>query len=247
MGSQYKVFATVFSALLGLSSLSYTHDAITPSHAPNEAAVAKLSQSLMEKAATHKSMIETQKEMAGKKADAQTEKAKALAEIGFNKYREQQKAHTNTSASDIAGMMVFVSLTMPDQVLKTLIKQADQYNIPVLIRGFYKDDFSETLKRIAYLLGVDLTGKNKAASKPIGGIAISPEHFKHLNITQVPAFVLIDPNRLKSGTHNITSEEFNVVVGNLSLVDAIGIFKQKASPNLMPVIQAIAGKSDVAI
>ena len=44
-------------------------------------------------------MIETQKEMAGKKADVQTEKAKALAEIGLNKYREQQKAHQDAEDS----------------------------------------------------------------------------------------------------------------------------------------------------
>lgn len=208
---------------------------------PNEQSVMALNNHLMQKALSHKALVDQQKHSANEKAKGHTSKAKEMSDIGLNKYREQQKKHMVASTSNLAGMMVFVSLTMPDQVLKTLIKQADQLNIPVMIRGFYADDFQKTITRIADLLGVDLKNKNTQA-KPTGGIAISSEHFKHFNITEVPAFVLIEPNRLTQGTHNITAEEFDVLTGNLSLIDAIDIFKQKASSHLQPVIQSIADK-----
>ena len=63
---------------------------------------------------------------------------------------------------------------------------------------------------------------------PVGGIVIEPNWFKHFGITQVPAFVLTnDLNPCIGG--NCKTTENDVITGNISLYEALRIFKQKGS------------------
>ena len=50
------------------------------------------------------------------------------------------------------GVMVFVSLTMPDATLRALLKQSAQWQVPLVIRGVLPGGFPETAKRIQSLL-----------------------------------------------------------------------------------------------
>ncbi|MFS1886538.1 TrbC family F-type conjugative pilus assembly protein [Vibrio sp. 10N.261.54.E10] len=46
------------------------------------------------------------------------------------------------------GVMVFVSLTMPEASLRALLKQSEQWQVPLVIRGVLPGGFPATARRI---------------------------------------------------------------------------------------------------
>ena len=93
-----------------------------------------------------------------------------------------------------SGIFVFVSFSMPKTSLIELNKQAQKYNATLVMRGIYKNSFSEMRKRI---LGISPDGLS---------INIDPKAFEKYNIKQVPTFVLVKNNK-----------EIHRLVGNVSL------------------------------
>lgn len=102
------------------------------------------------------------------------------------------------------GPLLFVSLGMPDSLLKSLLEQAKVLQVTVVIRGLYQDSFDATLKRLTELFPKDDVEKFQ-------GIAINPLWFKTYHIDVVPAVVV--PH-----THD---NDFDVLFGNLTLSDAL--------------------------
>ena len=93
-----------------------------------------------------------------------------------------------------SGIFVFVSFSMPKASLIELNKQAQKYNATLVMRGIYKNSFSEMRKKI---LGISPDGLS---------INIDPKAFDKYNIKQVPTFVLVENNK-----------EINRLSGNVSL------------------------------
>ena len=232
----------IILTILGLTAFSLSlaetlGNTIVVPHMPSEKSIVALNDAMMNKAANFKDQATASRQIATQKADNQDDKAKALADIGLDKYRQQLSVQ-QTVVPKLSGMMIFVSLSMPDQALKLINKQAAKLNIPVLLRGFYQDDFQKTLLRIASIIGVAQKG-NKKQNNSMGGFSIDPERFAQFNIQSVPAFVLVNPERIQRGTQAISGDDFDVLVGNISVIDAISIFKQKSSASLQPIIQAM--------
>lgn len=92
------------------------------------------------------------------------------------------------------GILIFVSFSMPKASLIELNKQAQKYNATLVMRGIYKNSFSEMRKKILEISSDGLS------------INIDPKAFEQYNIKQVPTFVLIDKNK-----------EINRLSGNVSL------------------------------
>ncbi|MFA0072128.1 type-F conjugative transfer system pilin assembly protein TrbC [Vibrio cyclitrophicus] len=116
------------------------------------------------------------------------------------------------------GVMVFVSLSMPDTALKQLLKQSQQYQVPLVIRGVLPEGIVPTASRIMHLLeGPD---EDMAIDS---GFAISPQWFRQFNITHVPAFVAI--GEACDETH-CPQGDYDIVYGNLSLPYALTILSQ---------------------
>ncbi|MFS1914443.1 type-F conjugative transfer system pilin assembly protein TrbC [Vibrio sp. 10N.286.48.B7] len=71
------------------------------------------------------------------------------------------------------GVMVFVSLTMPEASLRALLKQSEQWQVPLVIRGVLPSGFPATARRIQSLL------KTHQPDRFIqSGFAINPEWFR---------------------------------------------------------------------
>ncbi len=92
------------------------------------------------------------------------------------------------------GILVFVSFSMPKASLIKLNKQAQKYNATLIMRGIYKNSFSEMRKKILEISPDGLS------------INIDPKAFEQYNIKQVPTFVLVENNK-----------EINRLAGNVSL------------------------------
>ena len=90
---------------------------------------------------------------------------------------------------------VFISFSMPENLLVHTIKDASKYNAPVILRGLYKDSMQETAAKIFEL----------SKRVPQASFQIDPLAFDNYQITQVPAFVV------KQGG------SFDVVAGNMTI------------------------------
>ena len=96
-----------------------------------------------------------------------------------------------------SGILVFVSFSMPKAALIELNKQAQKYNATLIMKGIYKNSFSEMRKKI---LEIEPNGLS---------INIDPKLFEQYNVKQVPTFIFVENNK-----------EINRLSGNVSLTYA---------------------------
>ncbi|MDK9783752.1 type-F conjugative transfer system pilin assembly protein TrbC [Vibrio sp. B172a] len=115
------------------------------------------------------------------------------------------------------GVMVFVSLSMPDQALRQLLRQSQEYQVPLVIRGVLPEGFVPTTTRITSLL--EKPDKTHIES----GLAINPEWFRQFNITHVPAFVSMNESCTQA---QCSESDYDIVYGNVSLPSALEILSQ---------------------
>lgn len=99
----------------------------------------------------------------------------------------------------------FVSFSIPEKQLVTLIQSAEKLNIPVYIRGLVNNDMRATTKAILYL----------AQKYNIQGVLIDPLRFDYYQINSVPALVK------KCG------DKFDVVFGNVNLEQSLNLIKSQ--------------------
>src|SRR3990167_11531508 len=140
-------------------------------------------------------------------------------------------------------ILLFVSLGMPDNTLKAYLFQANEYHIPVVIRGLYTDSndlsadktvgsFNDTANRIFNLL----KSQQNAGSmnKKMGGISINPLLFRSFNIAVVPALVVtsnaacIAVNHQQNSNENCSQSDFDVVFGNIPIQKQLSIIAEKS-------------------
>ncbi len=111
-------------------------------------------------------------------------------------------------------LMIFVSLSMPEQSLRLWAEQAAHLNIPLRIRGFYKDSLEKTTQKSFALFGKD----------NLAGLLIDPESFENYHIQAVPAVVLVlAPREIPEKM----SPLFEVVYGDTSLDAALTLITRK--------------------
>ncbi|MBN9230973.1 MAG: type-F conjugative transfer system pilin assembly protein TrbC [Legionella sp. 40-6] len=90
---------------------------------------------------------------------------------------------------------VYVSFSMPKQLLIETLQESVQLNIPVYLNGLHQDSMAKTVRKIMSL----------SQSVPNLNLQIDPTAFERYAITSVPALV-VDNGHV-----------FDVIYGNLSL------------------------------
>ena len=128
--------------------------------------------------------------------------------------------------------IVFVSLGMPDLSLKQIIQDANYYQIPVVIRGLYKNSFRKTFERIFDLA----KGKNK------GGILIDPKLFAEYDIKSVPAFVVSN----SGSDYAAEKHKCDVVYGNIPLKKALSIIAERGNEARGDAARCDGSRSDAS-
>ena len=116
------------------------------------------------------------------------------------------------SGSDL---MVFVSLSMPEQVLKTLARQAKDAGAVMVLRGLKGGSWQETWKTLT------------ALNQVIGAEwIIHPEGFSQFKVATVPTIVLAD-GRTASVMEDGCAEaaSYAALAGDVSIEQALGIMK----------------------
>jgi len=77
------------------------------------------------------------------------------------------------------GIIVFISFSMPDIVIKELCEKADKYGATVVLRGLHEDSFLKTKDKILEICPNGLS------------LLIHPDLFKQYSISRVPTFVKV--------------------------------------------------------
>jgi conjugal transfer pilus assembly protein TrbC len=117
-------------------------------------------------------------------------------------------------------LMVFVSLSMPEHVIKVMARQAKEAGAVMVMRGLKAGSWQETWKALA------------ALNQGIGAEwIIHPEGFKQFRITKVPSIVLADGNTasvMEDGCARAGS--YAALAGDVSIEQALGIMKVRGKP-----------------
>lgn len=125
------------------------------------------------------------------------------------------------------GVMVFVSLGMPPEVLRQILMEAHQLNIPVVVRGVLHNNFKESAQVLFGIL-------HPANEPPIeGGVEIDPKWFKEFNITEVPAVVAIGSAPPCFGP-SCKIPPYDIVYGNIPIPKALTMIVEEgdAAPDV---------------
>lgn len=124
--------------------------------------------------------------------------------IGELLSRYNVKDALETDADKLPGLMVFISLGMPQNSLKQLSQQIKQLGGVFVLRGMYQGSLTKTIQAIYEL--------NKQGVSAI----IHPEFFKKYDVRVVPTFVLEDKENKTCKLDNCT-RIYDKLTGNVSL------------------------------
>ena len=100
---------------------------------------------------------------------------------------------------------VFVSFSMPEQLLSETLQESTQYHLPVILNGLHHNSMPETMQKIMQLI----------QAAPQAQLQIDPREFERFSIHQVPALVVTN------------GDCFDVIYGNLPLSEGLSRIEQK--------------------
>ncbi|OLP04483.1 type-F conjugative transfer system pilin assembly protein TrbC [Rhodoferax antarcticus] len=124
--------------------------------------------------------------------------------------QQRALAQPNRKVSDL---MIFVSMSMPDQMLTNYAIQAKRFGAVLLMRGFVDNKLSRTREVLSRL--------NKAGVE----FEISPEPFKYFKITKVPTIVLAAADAVSVLENGCARPDtFISIAGDITLLDALDKF-----------------------
>lgn len=115
-------------------------------------------------------------------------------------------------------LMIFVSFSMPDDILKQYTKQAVEYGAVLVLRGMHQGSIEKTKLR-----AIDI---NQAAAE----IDIAPAAYKKFKIDHAPAIVLADASQESVLENGCAKEgDYLRVDGDVSLHQALILMRQQGS------------------
>jgi len=121
------------------------------------------------------------------------------------------------------GLILFISASLPPQLLENYFEEAKEYFPYIVIRGFINNSLKQT---VSYIQKLNQSGYQ---------VAIDPKIFKQFNITKVPAIVLTDKKEVTSCLSQDCTPKHDKIIGNIPIKYALerffheGEFKQIAS------------------
>ena len=116
-------------------------------------------------------------------------------------------------------IIVFLTLAMPDIALKQWLIQAQRAGVTTAIRGFYKNNLKDTIRRLQDL-----------PSELQGGVSIDPMAFRRLGITHAPVVVALSSALPPCETRSCESDgapAHDRVSGNIGLEAALEILENE--------------------
>lgn len=134
-----------------------------------------------------------------------------------NKTLEQYfKKQGIDTRSDRSNLFVLVSFSMPDNLIKQYINEAEKYGAHVAIIGLVDNDFIETKSRIGEIIGTS----NK------GGVIIDPNLFLTYHVESVPA-ILLTSDEYPCQSSSCQGDKFDIIYGAVQIKFALESFENE--------------------
>ncbi len=126
------------------------------------------------------------------------------------------KTKENEALFNDLALKVFVSSSMPKELLKYYIEEARKYKASLIFNGLINNSWLETQKFMMSLI------KNEKEGVPF---LINDEDFREFNITSVPSIVLVKEEQINFGLELEESKRiFDKVTGNIGIKGALMLF-----------------------
>lgn len=147
-------------------------------------------------------------------------------------YERLKSATTETNPAEPYELLVFVSLSMPEPIIKQYLEQAAEYGAKVVLKGTLDGKLQFQGTQAALI-------KLKPRSMP--RIDINPKAYKQFSITRVPAIVLAKnlPNQPLSDDGCAPPANFLAVTGEVSVPYALNLFKKTKQQDLKSLISMV--------
>ncbi len=124
--------------------------------------------------------------------------------------------------------LIFVSFSMPEEALRSLLLEAAVTESPVLLRGLAENSMQRTAERLGELLDIEDQGDtNTGKAKP--SVAIDPTLFERFGVDKVPTFVLPLDAAAPCTPEGCPVPEHLKIAGDVSLDYALGVMAREAS------------------
>ncbi len=122
--------------------------------------------------------------------------------------------------------LVFVSFSMPEASLRSLLAEAARVESPVVLRGLVDNSIKRTVARLGELLGTG--NSSETTSEPTPSLAIDPTLFERFGVDKVPTFVLPLDTIAPCTPEGCPVPSHLKVAGDVSLVYALGVMAREA-------------------
>lgn len=148
------------------------------------------------------------------------EVAQDMAHKGHEIARESLQQKENKDSSLYPKLLVFVSFSMPLEVIKVLGSQTHQLGGKLVLRGLVKGNFKETLEKLKELQEE---------------VIIDPPLFETFNVKNVPTFVL----RQERSMSSLETGAYDRLQGNVTLHYALEQFALKGNEGARALLQQL--------
>ncbi|MBY7933075.1 type-F conjugative transfer system pilin assembly protein TrbC [Vibrio furnissii] len=118
-------------------------------------------------------------------------------------------------------LIIFVSLSMPESSLESILRQADEINAAVVIKGVVPQGLKATIDNVSKLL----IGNRTDPKDIFGGISIMPERFDQFGVNKVPTYILIPQDKCKVAKDYCDPKNYDKLVGNITPISALNVFR----------------------
>jgi conjugal transfer pilus assembly protein TrbC len=122
--------------------------------------------------------------------------------------------------------LIFVSFSMPEDSLRSLLSEAGRTGSPLVLRGLVDNSMQRTTARLGELLGTKNGREASAESTP--SLAIDPTLFERFDVDKVPAFVLPQDTIAPCTPEGCPVPEHLKVAGDVSLAYALGAMARES-------------------
>jgi type-F conjugative transfer system pilin assembly protein TrbC len=129
-----------------------------------------------------------------------------------------------------ASPLVFVSFSLPEASLRTLIAQSRSIGAALVLRGLLDDSMQRTVERLGQLLGGDDDAPGNQRPGPEPNLMIDPTLFERFDVTTVPSFVL--PTKTPASCEPAgpcATPEHVKLAGDVGLEYALEVMSREAS------------------
>ena len=143
--------------------------------------------------------------------------------------RSKMPMKSTKSKKSESDLMIFVSFSMPPEMLMNYAQQAKRFGGVLMMRGFVNDKMSGTKAAIERLNAAGVEWQ------------VSPEPFKKFKIEKVPSIVLASSNDVESVTADgcATPDAYTLISGDIQVFDALDKMRLRSQPKIAVLAKSL--------